>query len=56
MFAIPASFIGFAIGWLRAKKANGNTADKMQYGAAHALIFFLVAMCLTVLASWQGWV
>ena len=38
--------IGFALGWLKAAKRGGNTADKVQYG----VVFGMIAMVLTLIA------
>ncbi len=56
MFAAPAFIIGVLIGWYRAGKAGGNRLDRLQWAAAHGFAFFLVALVLTVVADWQGWV
>ena len=56
MFAVPAFFIGVLIGWWRARKMGGKVLDQLQYAAIHGLVFFLIALVLTVIADWQGWV
>ena len=41
-----AFIIGFALGWIKAAKRGGNTADKVQYGT----VFGMIAMVLTLIA------
>lgn len=56
MIIIPLAF-GFAVlGWIRAGKAGGKTADKAQYAAAHGLAGFILGLVITVIVDWQGWV
>lgn len=46
---LPAAFIiGFAIGWMRARKRGGQLADKLQYGAVHGLAVMLAALIAVV--------
>jgi hypothetical protein len=56
MFAIPGFIIGAIIGWVRATRLGGATLDKLQYAAGHGIALFLIALVLTVLADWMGWV
>lgn len=42
MLPLLAGIIGAGYGWWRAGKRGGNTADKLQYAAAHGIAFFLV--------------
>ncbi|GLK63542.1 MULTISPECIES: hypothetical protein [Paracoccus] len=51
MIVIAAFIIGAAIGWMRAVKAGGSRADKLQYAAAHALALTVLGVFLTVLIS-----
>ncbi len=52
---LPVAFIcGFAIGWWRAQKRGGTTADKVQYGAAHGIAVSLLALAVTLAADWAG--
>jgi len=48
MIQIIALVAGFGFGWFRAHRRGGNTLDKLQYGAGHAIAFFIVAVILTV--------
>ncbi|WP_172827902.1 hypothetical protein [Neptunicoccus sediminis] len=54
MFTIPAFLIGAIIGWYRARKFGGKTADKLQYSVIHGIIFFLLALFATVMVDWLG--
>ncbi len=56
MIMIPAFFLGALIGAIRAKKDHGSKLDMLQYGAAHAIIFFIVAMFASISLGWLGWV
>lgn len=56
MFAVPAFFVGGLIGWWRARKMGGKGLDQVQYAFVHGLALFLLALVLTVIADWQGWV
>ena len=54
MLAIIAGAVGFGMGWTRAKKNGGVMLDRLQWGAAFGLAFFLGALALTVAADWAG--
>ena len=54
MIVIAAFLLGAAVGWMRAAKAGGGTADKLQYAAAHAIALGLAGLFLTVLLSRMG--
>ena len=54
MFALPAFFIGFALGFWRAHKLGGNLLDKLQFGAAFGMALFLVALLGTIIADKMG--
>jgi UPF0716 family protein affecting phage T7 exclusion len=43
------------IGWRRADRRGGTTADKMQYAMAHGIPAFLIGMIVMVLAASWGW-
>lgn len=55
MFAIPAFLLGACLGVFNARRLGGTRADMAQYGIAYGLLFFLLALGLTILADWQGW-
>lgn len=44
----------FAVGWLRAKKAGGGTADRIRYGVIHGLAVVLVVYLVATVGDWQG--
>ncbi len=51
MLAIITCLIGAVLGWVRAKRRGGTTADRVQYAIAHAVAFGLAGLILgTVLA------
>jgi len=55
MYVAAAAFVfGALLGWRRAKKFGGNTADKVQYAVAHAIAFSLITLVLLVLVAWLG--
>lgn len=54
MIVIAAFILGAAIGWIRAAKAGGGTADKLQYASAHGLALTVAGLFLTVLLSRMG--
>jgi hypothetical protein len=52
---LPAAFLlGFAAGWLRARRAGGNRADRMYYGAAHGIALSLAALIVLLALDWAG--
>lgn len=51
LFAFAA---GFAVGWFRAANRGGNRLDKLQYGAAHAIAFAILALVLVIIAGRSG--
>lgn len=56
MIMIPAFILGAIIGAMRAKNKQGSKLDMLQYGAAHAIIFFIIAMFMSITLGWLGWV
>lgn len=54
MIIIIALIIGGLLGWFRAAKRDGNRADKLQYAAAHAIIFAIVALFTTLILGMLG--
>ena len=52
---LPLSFLlGFALGWGRAGRRGGDRLDRLQYGAAHGILFVLVALILLFAAERLG--
>ena len=49
--AVIVGLLSAGLGWVRASRRGGKTADKAQYAAAHGLAGFLVAMILMVAAA-----
>ncbi|MBU2958429.1 hypothetical protein Q4511_06595 [Paracoccus sp. 1_MG-2023] len=49
MIVIAAIVIGAALGWRRAGKLGGNTRDRIQYAAVHAIVLAAVGVLATVL-------
>lgn len=43
------------IGWRRAERRGGTTADKLQYAMAHGIPAFLVTLILMVAGLNFGW-
>jgi hypothetical protein len=54
MFMVPAFIIGALIGAWRAHRKQGNKLDMLQYGAAHGIIFFIVALFASIALDWAG--
>ena len=52
--ALILGLAGAALGWTRAGRRGGSTADRLQYAAAHGLPAFLVGMILMVIAGNLG--
>ena len=54
---LPVAFLlGGLLGWNRAAKRGGSTADKLQYGVTHGIAFLLAALLVTLLADMIGFV
>ena len=49
MLVIAAFAAGCALGWYRAAKRGGTTADKAQYALAHGIPLALVALVIVVI-------
>lgn len=49
MIVLAAILIGAILGDLRARRAHGNRKDRLQYAAAHAIAFAVLALFATVL-------
>lgn len=43
------------IGWRRAERRGGKTADKLQFAMAHGIPAFLAGMIFMVAAATLGW-
>ena len=54
MIVIAAFLIGAAIGWMRAAKVGGTTADKLQYAAAYGLALSVLGVFATVMIGRMG--
>lgn len=56
---MPIALLLFAIfaviGWRRAGRRGGTTADKLQYAMAHGIPAFLVGLIVMVAAANFGW-
>ena len=51
-FGLIGVLCGIALGWLRATKSGGNRLDKLQYAAAHAVIFGLIGLSFAMFLGW----
>jgi hypothetical protein len=52
---LPAAFVlGALLGWHRAGRRGGDRLDKLQYAAAHGILFVLVTLAATILARRLG--
>ena len=54
MFPLIAALVGFAFGWLRARRRGGSLADRAQYGIGHAFAFGLAAFALAAVLYQVG--
>jgi hypothetical protein len=54
MIVIAAFILGAATGWIRAAKAGGGTADKLQYAAAHGMALTVAGLFVALLISRIG--
>ena len=54
MIPIIALFVGFFIGWRRAARRGGVTADKWQFAIAHGVGFALLAFIVTLVLLHLG--
>lgn len=48
MIVIVAILLGAFLGDVRARRAGGNRKDRLQYAAAHAVAFAIVALFVTI--------
>ncbi|HVH03542.1 MAG TPA: hypothetical protein VM891_11455 [Amaricoccus sp.] len=52
---LPLAFaLGAVLGWRRAAVRGGDRLDKLQYAAAHGILFVLVALVATLAAARLG--
>lgn len=51
MIILAALIFGAVIGWTRARRLQGNRADRLQYAIAHALAFTVLGVIITVIIS-----
>ncbi|MGE4612024.1 MAG: hypothetical protein AAED33_11675 [Paracoccaceae bacterium] len=42
LLGLIGGIVGIIVGWTRATKRGGNTADKLQYAAGHGIALLLV--------------
>lgn len=49
MIILAAILLGALLGDLRARRARGNTRDRIQYALAHALALSIPAIFVTIL-------
>lgn len=49
MIVLAAILIGAVIGDVRARAAQGNRKDRLQYAAAHAIALAILALFATIL-------
>ena len=54
MVALICLIIGCAVGWLRAARRGGTTADKALYAGGHGVGFGLLAMFMGILLHASG--
>ncbi|WP_195759828.1 hypothetical protein [Paracoccus sp. S-4012] len=51
MIVLAALILGAVLGWRRAAAIGGNTKDRVQYAAVHAILFALLGMFATILVD-----
>lgn len=51
MIVIAAAIVGAILGDRRARSAGGGPKDRAQYAAAHALLFLLPALLVSILVD-----
>ena len=49
MIVIACAIIGFALGWLRARRVGGDSKDRLQWALAHMLAFVLLGLFATLI-------
>ncbi|WP_339949580.1 hypothetical protein [uncultured Albimonas sp.] len=54
MILLIAFVLSFSLGWWRARKAGGGTADRLRYGVIHGIAVVMVIYIVATLGDWQG--
>lgn len=54
MIVLIAFIAGFALGWSRASKSDGDRLDKLQYGFGHGMAIALVTLATVILLQRLG--
>ncbi len=54
MIILAAFLLGFALGWIRAVRRDGDRLDKLQYGFAHGTAFAILSLAIGILAVRTG--
>ena len=54
ILAFIGAVIGIILGWFRATKRGGDTADKLQYAAAHGIALLLVGYFIALFMAKMG--
>lgn len=49
MIILIAAIAGFGLGWFRATRQDGDTLDKLQYGAGFAIAFALAGLTAVII-------
>lgn len=55
MIILLAFIAGFAIGWWRAAKRSGTTADRVQYALAHGIPAAIAGLIVVIIAARMGY-
>ena len=55
LVALALMLVAGLIGWRRAARRGGTTADRWQYAAAHGVPAFLIGMVGMTIAGHLGW-
>lgn len=45
----------FAYGWVKARRAGGDVADRLRYGFVHGIAATLLVFAVVTLGDWFGW-
>ena len=48
MIVLICMILGFALGWFRARRAGGNSKDRLQWALAHMLALMIVGLLASV--------